>query len=109
MSTQEEPMKKNKEEQDDDGYDEESPKDAMIPQPNTAKIDINAWRKRQSIAYSRNPLKNRRLSRGEQRVKKNYYCIVRYRYYLRLSRGVVYCFYSNVIPFFVRDNLSTFK
>jgi hypothetical protein len=71
MLNQEEPMKKNKEEQDDDIYNEESPKDTMISQPNTAKVDINAWRKRQSIAYLRNPLNNRRLSRGEQRVKKN--------------------------------------
>jgi len=66
MSNQEEMMNKNKEEQDDDNYDEENSKDQMIPKPNTAKIDINAWRKRQSIAYSRNLLMGRRMSRGEK-------------------------------------------
>jgi len=69
MLNQEEPMKKNKE-TDNDLDNEEPPKDTMISQPNTAKVDINAWRKRQSIAYLRNPLNNRRMSRGEQKVQK---------------------------------------
>lgn len=66
MSDQEDIMDRNKEEQEDDAYDEESSKDQMIPKPNTAKVDINAWRKRQSIAYTRNLLLGRRMSRGEE-------------------------------------------
>lgn len=71
MSNQEETMDKTKEEQDDDTYDEKPSKDEMIPKPNTAKVDINAWRKRQSIAYSQNLLMGRRMSRGEKLQQKN--------------------------------------
>jgi hypothetical protein len=68
MSNQEEIMEKNKEEQDDDVYDEVPSKEAMNSQRNTDRTDIHAWRKRQSIAFLRNPLRLRRMSRGEQFV-----------------------------------------
>jgi 6-phosphofructo-2-kinase/fructose-2,6-biphosphatase 2 len=65
MSNQEETMDKTKEEEeDDDVYAEEPQKEMATSQQNTAKIDINAWRKRQSIAFLRNPLLHRRMSRA---------------------------------------------
>ncbi len=33
---------------------------------NTAKININAWRKRRSLINAENPLLQRRLSQGEK-------------------------------------------
>jgi hypothetical protein len=45
---------------------EEQDEDTMDTKENTAKIDINAWRKRRSFANPNNPLMLRRMSRGEQ-------------------------------------------
>ncbi len=48
------------EEEEDDSTDEENTKE------NTAKIDINAWRKRRSIVNANHPLLRRRLSQGKK-------------------------------------------
>jgi hypothetical protein len=37
-----------------------------IGKENTAKININAWRKRRSFINAENPLLRRRLSQGEK-------------------------------------------
>jgi hypothetical protein len=66
MSNQQDSSEENKEEQDDDVYTEEPQNDKMTSQVNTAKIDINSWRKRHSIAYHRNPSRlRRRMSQGK--------------------------------------------
>jgi hypothetical protein len=104
MSNQEETMDKTKEEEeDDDVYAEEPQKEMATSQQNTAKIDINAWRKRQSIAFLRNPLLHRRMSRGKQ-LEKNSIIGVLYHCCIHLSQGVVLYLYSNVILLLVRDN-----
>jgi hypothetical protein len=72
MSVQHETIEETKEVEDDDVDDEEPPTNAMTSHENTAKIDINAWRKRRSIAYQRNPLMFRRMSRGEHLAKTCY-------------------------------------
>jgi len=53
----------NTEENDDTDEEEEYTMDAK---ENTAKIKINAWRKRRSLANVHNPLFQRRLSQGEK-------------------------------------------
>ncbi|CAF0870983.1 unnamed protein product [Adineta steineri] len=61
MSNNKNIMEENQEDQDnDDVYDEEPPKTMHMTDPNAAKIEINAWRKRQSLAFHRNPLRLRR-------------------------------------------------
>ena len=66
MSTDEQSMEKNNEEQDDTmNSDEELPEDTMTSQETRAKADIHAWRKRNSYAFQRKPLLVRRMSRGE--------------------------------------------
>lgn len=88
MSNQEETMRKHKQEEEDDNvYDEEPSKDTITPRPNTVKSDIHAWRKRQSIAYLRNPLR-RRMSQGEQLFKKKSVINILYPCSIRLSRYV---------------------
>jgi hypothetical protein len=72
MSVQHETIEETKEVEDDDVDDEEPPTNATTSHENTAKIDINAWRKRRSIAYQRNPLMFRRMSRGEHLAKTCY-------------------------------------
>jgi hypothetical protein len=53
----------NIEENDDTDEEEEYEMDVK---ENKAKIDINAWRKRRSLANVHNPLFQRRLSQGEK-------------------------------------------
>jgi hypothetical protein len=67
MSNQQDSIEENKEEEDDDDvYTEEPKNEKMTSQGNTAKIDINSWRKRHSIAYHRNPSRlRRRMSQGK--------------------------------------------
>ncbi len=90
MSDQTENIEENGEKQDDyDIYTDESAKDTMTFQTNTAKVDINAWRKRNSFAFIRNPL-NRRMSRGEQPVKKSLTGTA-YHPCIRLCQGVALC------------------
>ena len=74
MSVQHETIEENKEEEEDDSdVDHNLPhKEITIPHENTAKIDINAWRKRRSIALQRHPLMIRRMSRGEHLDKNSY-------------------------------------
>jgi hypothetical protein len=106
MSNVEESMEKNNEEQDDDIYDEEDPKNTMTSQETPTKSDIHAWRKRNSYAFQRNPLLVRRMSRGEQ-YKQKEKIVIPYRGLNRSIQGVVYCLYSNLILFlfyFVRGN-----
>jgi hypothetical protein len=67
---QEKIVEEGHEDQDNDEiFDEDGqpPKDIIVPQPaKTAKSDIYAWRKRQSIAFHRNPLRlRRRMSQGK--------------------------------------------
>ena len=65
MSNQQNNIEDIKEEQDNDIYNEEPRNDTMTSQGNTAKIDINSWRKRHSIAFHRNPSRlRRRMSQG---------------------------------------------
>ena len=73
MSSPLENIEENKEEQrNEEGVDdqnlsdsEEVPEDTGTPASNTAKQDVNAWRKRRSIAFQRSPFMHRRMSRGE--------------------------------------------
>jgi hypothetical protein len=72
MSVQHETIEENKEEEDNDVDNELPEMEITIPHENTAKIDINAWRKRRSIALQRHPLMIRRMSRGEHPEKNSY-------------------------------------
>jgi hypothetical protein len=66
MSNQLENINEN---QDEKEYEDESNSNgddpSNSPDSAIAPSDINAWRKRRSIAFQRNPLMFRRMSRGE--------------------------------------------
>jgi hypothetical protein len=100
MSNQSNSIEDNKEEQDSDVNKIEPGKNTVASQDNTAKIDINAWRKRRSVAFQRNPLMFRRMSRGEQ-IEKKCFAVV--------TTGVVLCLSCNVILSVLRGVSSAFK
>ena len=50
------------------GNPEHSQKTVTLAENNMAKEEMNAWRKRRSIAFQRQPMLFRRMSRGETKI-----------------------------------------
>lgn len=92
----------NDDESSTDEQQEVPEKDVIAPQPATnPKSDVHAWRKRQSIAFHRNPLRlRRRMSQGKWKMNELIEVTSHPNVFLFIShKSSVLCLYRNLILF----------